>query len=99
MHPEKLGFETSGRTIPSLEGLSAGQSTLPAIFGSILSYGDQRGLSHDQISGICLVDEIDAHMHVDLQHRALPALVKLFPKVQFIVSSHSPLFVLGSAGA
>ena len=34
-------------------------------------------------------------MHVDLQHRALPELIRLFPKMQFVVSSHSPLFVLG----
>jgi AAA domain, putative AbiEii toxin, Type IV TA system len=94
-HPEKLGFATSSGIIPTLEALSAGQATLLGIFGTILSYGDQSGFSHDDISGICLVDEIDAHMHVDLQHRALPELVRLFPKVQFIVSSHSPLFVLG----
>ncbi len=51
--------------------------------------------SPDQLTGICVVDEIDAHMHIDLQYRALPQLIKLFPKMQFIVSSHSPLFVLG----
>ncbi|RKU04324.1 hypothetical protein C7H84_05205 [Burkholderia sp. Nafp2/4-1b] len=34
-------------------------------------------------------------MHIDLQYRAIPALIKMFPKVQFILSSHSPLFVLG----
>jgi predicted ATPase len=98
-HPEKLGFATSSGTIPSLGGLSAGQSTLLSIFATILYYGDERGFSHDQISGICLVDEIDAHMHVDLQLRALPELIRLFPKVQFIVSSHSPLFVLGMENA
>ncbi len=34
-------------------------------------------------------------MHIDLQYRALPSLIRLVPKIQFIVSSHSPLFVLG----
>jgi hypothetical protein len=96
---EKLGFVTSSGTVPSLGGLSAGQGTLLGIFGTILSYGDQRGFAHNLIPGICLVDEIDAHMHVDLQYRALPELVRLFPKVQFIVSSHSPLFVLGMENA
>src|SRR5690606_17187374 len=98
-HPEKLGFRVSSGTIPSLGALSAGQSTLLGIFGTILAYGDQRGFSYNHIPGICLVDEIDAHMHVDLQHRALPELIRLFPKVQFIVSSHSPLFVLGMENA
>jgi hypothetical protein len=94
-HPDKLGFLTANGAIPTLGGLSSGQSTLLGIFGTILFYGDHRGLSHDHIPGICLIDEIDAHMHVDLQHRALPELIGLFPKMQFIVSSHSPLFVLG----
>lgn len=65
---------------------------------TLLWYGD--GITggpstHEQMAGICLIDEIDAHMHVDLQHRALPKLMQMFPRVQFIVSSHSPLFVLG----
>jgi hypothetical protein len=42
-----------------------------------------------------VVDEIDAHVHIDLQHTVLPKLIKMFPKIQFIISSHSPMFVLG----
>ena len=34
-------------------------------------------------------------MHVDLQFRALPRLICLFPRIQFLLSSHSPLFLLG----
>lgn len=30
-----------------------------------------------------------------MQHDVLPELIKLFPKIQFIISTHSPLFVLG----
>ena len=81
----------------SLDALSAGHSTLLGIFGTILRYADygSRAFTPAEISGICLVDEIDAHMHVDLQYRAVPSLLRLFPKIQFIVSSHSPLLVLG----
>lgn len=82
----------------SLDGLSAGQATLLNTFGTLLRYGDQPAASPmtpAEMTGICIIDEIDAHMHMDLQHRALPILIKMFPKVQFIVSSHSPFFVLG----
>ncbi len=82
----------------SLDGLSAGQATLLNTFGTLLRYGDQSAASPmapNELTGICIIDEIDAHMHMDLQHRALPTLIKMFPKVQFIVSSHSPFFVLG----
>ncbi len=82
----------------SLDGLSAGQATLLNTFGTLLRYGDQPTVSPmppNEITGICIIDEIDAHMHMDLQYRALPMLIQMFPKVQFIVSSHSPFFVLG----
>ncbi|MBF0262102.1 MAG: AAA family ATPase [Magnetococcales bacterium] len=82
-----------------IHSLSAGQAILFNIFGTLMRYGD--GLNNtlgtaENISGICIIDEIDAHMHIDLQNRALPELIKMFPKVQFILSCHSPLFVLGA---
>jgi len=99
-HGRKLGIARHGALIvPSIDALSGGQSTLLAIFGTLLRYGDNEkwmGLSQPHlIEGICIIDEIDAHMHVDLQAKALPSLVRLFPKVQFLMSSHSPLFILG----
>ncbi|MDR1665031.1 MAG: AAA family ATPase [Clostridiales bacterium] len=44
---------------------------------------------------IVLIDEIETHLHVELQKRVLPFLTKMFPHVQFIVSTHSP-FVISS---
>lgn len=83
--------------IPTLESLSAGQATLLSIFSTVLRYGDQgqAAVRADQIEGVVLVDEIDAHLHADLQHDILPRLIAMFPKVQFIVTSHAPLFPLG----
>ncbi len=49
-----------------------------------------------QEEAICLVDELDAHLHPRLQRTVVPALRKLFPNVQFIVTTHSP-YVVGSA--
>jgi predicted ATP-binding protein involved in virulence len=42
---------------------------------------------------IVLIDEIETHLHVELQKRALPFLTQLFPNVQFIVSTHSPFVI------
>ena len=47
------------------------------------------------ITGIVVIDEVDVQCHVDLQYRVIPRLIALFPKVQFIMTSHSPLFLLG----
>ena len=40
--------------------------------------------------GIVLVDEIDAHLHPEWQRTIGPWLTKLFPNIQFIVTTHSP---------
>ena len=40
--------------------------------------------------GIVLIDEIDAHLHPSWQREIGPWLTKLFPKLQFIVTTHSP---------
>lgn len=40
--------------------------------------------------GIVLIDEIDLHLHPEWQFEVLPCLRNAFPRVQFIVSTHSP---------
>jgi predicted ATP-binding protein involved in virulence len=47
------------------------------------------------LEGLVLIDEIETHLHVDLQKKILPFLADFFPKIQFIVTTHSP-FVLSS---
>lgn len=44
-------------------------------------------------SAICLVDEIDLHLHPDWQRKIIKYLSGVFPNVQFIVTAHSPLIV------
>lgn len=48
-----------------------------------------------EITGCVLIDEADANLHIDFAYRALPALMKLFPKIQFILSTHSPFLLAG----
>jgi predicted ATP-binding protein involved in virulence len=45
--------------------------------------------------GMVLIDEVDNHLHVELQKNILPLLTSFFPNIQFIVTTHSP-FVLSS---
>jgi predicted ATP-binding protein involved in virulence len=42
-------------------------------------------------SGVVLIDEIDAHLHPEWQREIGFWLKKHFPKIQFIVTSHSPI--------
>jgi|GEM_PF-1131745 len=98
--PDKLAVARGNDIVlPNLDALSGGQSILLGLFGTLLRYADNSiagtALDLSAVEGICIIDEIDSHIHVELQHRVLPSLIALFPRIQFIVSSHSPLFVLG----
>ncbi len=41
-------------------------------------------------NGIVLIDEVDMHLHPEWQQTVLSSLLEAFPKVQFIVTTHSP---------
>lgn len=43
-----------------------------------------------ETDGIVLIDEVDLHLHPTWQKRILKDLMDIFPKVQFIVSTHAP---------
>jgi predicted ATP-binding protein involved in virulence len=40
--------------------------------------------------GIVLIDEVDQHLHPGWQQRILQAIRRAFPRIQFIVTTHSP---------
>ncbi|MBW3081724.1 AAA family ATPase [Bifidobacterium saguinibicoloris] len=43
--------------------------------------------------GVVLIDEVDLHLHPKWQERILDVLTTLFPQIQFIVTTHSPLVI------
>lgn len=43
-----------------------------------------------ETKGVVLVDEVDIFLHPGTQQRVLGTLAKLFPKIQFFVTTHSP---------
>lgn len=53
-------------------------------------YGNE---AYKKTHGTVIIDEIDEHLHPALQLRVLKALNETFEKVQFIISSHSPLVI------
>ena len=46
-----------------------------------------------ETDGIVLIDEVDLHLHPTWQQRILGDLAEIFPKVQFIVSTHAPAVI------
>lgn len=58
------------------------------------SYILSEGRSTD-ISGVAIIDEIDLHLHPALEKVVLHQLRRTFPNLQLIVSTHSPLVLVG----
>ncbi len=84
--------------VPNLFQLSTGEVQLLNLFLSIvrdydLSDGTFESLS--DIKGIVIIDEIDSHLHTAHQKEVLPELISSFPNIQFIITTHSPLFLIG----
>ena len=48
------------------------------------------------LSGIVIIDEFDIHLHPKWQREVLIKLTSLFPRIQFILSTHSPIPLLGA---
>lgn len=43
--------------------------------------------------GVVLIDEIDLHLHPNWQWKIMDTLGQLFPNIQFIVTTHSPMIL------
>ncbi|MCU0340232.1 MAG: AAA family ATPase [Spirosomaceae bacterium] len=81
----------------NLNQLSDGFAAFLSIVTEIMMRMDKKFTSQNpyDLQGIVLIDEIETHLHIDLQKKILPFLTAFFPKIQFIVTTHSP-FVLSS---
>ena len=64
-----------------------------AVYADLITKVSLRAIDPEELTGIVMIDEIDAHLHVSLQKKILSFLTSSFPKVQFIVTTHSPFVV------
>lgn len=79
--------------------LSSGyQAVLDIVLDVMMRMVNQTQRSFDfNLPGIVLIDEIETHLHLELQKDIMPLLTTIFPNIQFVVTTHSP-FVLNSLG-
>ena len=85
----------NGREPFSFNELSDGYSSVIYIVSDLILRMDKNWLLEDKISeydyqGIVLIDELETHLHIELQKKIFPFLTKFFPRIQFIVTTHSP---------
>lgn len=83
-----------------IEQLSEGYKIVIAMVADLAARMSEANPDMDNplnATGIVLVDEIDLHLHPRWQRDILKQLTNMFPNVQFIVSTHSPVIVIGAA--
>ena len=85
----------SGREKYNFNQLSDGYSSVINLVSELIMRMEGQNKSAYDAEGVALIDEIETHLHVDLQKKILPFLTAFFPNIQFIVTTHSP-FVISS---
>lgn len=80
-----------------LNDLAAGYKNILGMVGDMINRLTRESVPDNlsSIEGIVLIDEIDLHLHPKYQKLFVEKLTELFPKIQFIVSTHSPIPLLG----
>lgn len=88
-------IEEKGKEPYHFSHLSDGYSALLSIVSELMLRMSLEPLATYDKYGLVFIDEIENHLHVELQKKVLPFLTSFFPNLQFIVTTHSP-FVLSS---
>lgn len=92
-HEQSMYIRQDGKADYRFQQLSSGFSSILAIYAELLTKIQLSAANADEVYGVVIIDEIDAHLHVSLQRKILAFLVKSFPCIQFIVTTHSPFVV------
>ena len=88
-------FEDRNIRVP-FPALSDGYRALLGWIGDLLYHICETCPSGKRIAenqGVVMIDEVDLHIHPGWQMRLLPEIARQLPRIQFIVTSHSPLLV------
>lgn len=93
----QFSIHESDRESFDFNTMSSGYAAVLDIINDLIMRMEaQSGLRAEfDMEGIVLIDEIETHLHLELQKKILPVLTELFPNIQFIITTHSP-FILSS---
>ncbi|UVM24068.1 AAA family ATPase [Pseudomonas wadenswilerensis] len=79
----------------TLTAVSSGYQAVLALAMDIMSIMRLGWQDMSSAEGIVLIDEVDAHLHPRWRMRIVQRLREVFPRVQFIATSHEPLTLRG----
>jgi energy-coupling factor transporter ATP-binding protein EcfA2 len=93
-----INFLIDGQIVPTIN-LSDGYRSVISLVGDLiwrllLTFPNMDDPT--QASGIVLIDELDIHLHPTWQRFIADWLQNVFPRLQFIVATHSPFVAIGA---
>lgn len=97
-----LSLQEVGTSVKEiLDNKSDGEKAIVSLIADIAynlsiangSVSSERDVNFLDAPGIVLIDEIEAHLHPNWQRKIIPLLTKIFPHIQFFITTHSPQVV------
>ncbi len=86
-----------------LDELSRGHASAVAIWAEMMMRVEAARLRNDDPMldppGVVVIDGVESDLDVRLQRELLPALAELYPSLQLVVSTHSPLTAISLSDA
>lgn len=100
--PKGGGIEVSGTSIGKnipIEGLADGYRITFNWILDLFAWAMRANTitSTGSIQGILLLDGLEEHLHTSMQAEVLPRLRSLWPRLQIIATTHSPIVTLGAS--
>ena len=99
IEPDLVTFEEKGSLV-SFEQLSAGYKGVITIVADLLvrlSENQSYVEKIEDFQGIVVIDEVELHLHPKWKYGFVEKLRKIFPKIQFVMTTHSPTVILGAS--
>ena len=86
------GVRLAGGAVALSHGYQSTIAWIADLIGHVMLEASEP-IAAAQIEGVVLVDEIDLYLHPTWQATLIGALRRIFPKVQFVVTTHSPVLL------
>jgi len=92
--PDFIGVRANGRVV-SIDALSEGYRSVFVMVVDIIRELLEHWGNIEQAQAVVLIDELETHLHPRWKMQVMGSLRRVFPRVQFIVTTHDPLCLRG----
>lgn len=94
VEPDHLAVRANGRVTP-IDSLSEGYRSVFVMTVDIIRELLDDSANLEKAQALVLIDELETHLHPRWKMQVMTSLRKVFPRVQFVVTTHDPLCLRG----